>query len=102
MQKSYILTIVKIYDFYMPVQKRRKIGRLYKVSKIYTLNSMTRDDLKKFDLPDAPGIYMFKEGSEILYIGKATSLKDRVRSYFNPDVIETRGPLIVDMVFKAQ
>ena len=39
-------------------------------------------------LPDKPGIYFFKTGSgEVVYIGKARSLRDRVRSYFlaNPD-----------------
>jgi len=49
-------------------------------------------------LPDAPGVYFFKVGSKILYIGKATSLKDRVRSYFSNDIIETRGPKIVKML----
>ena len=40
----------------------------------------------KFDLlPDKAGIYFFKnETGEIIYIGKARSLKDRVRSYFLP------------------
>ncbi len=57
--------------------------------------------LKQKNLPDNPGVYIFKNGSEIIYIGKATSLKDRVRSYFSNDVIHTRGPLIVDMVFQA-
>jgi excinuclease ABC subunit C len=57
--------------------------------------------LKKKKLPDAPGVYFFKLGREILYIGKATSLRDRVRSYFAPDLIATRGPLIVDLIFKA-
>jgi excinuclease ABC subunit C len=39
-------------------------------------------------LPDKPGIYFFKTASdEVVYIGKARSLRDRVRSYFlaNPD-----------------
>lgn len=45
---------------------------------------------------------MFRAGSKILYIGKATSLRDRARSYFSKDLIETRGPLILDMVFKAK
>lgn len=35
------------------------------------------------ELPDKAGIYFFKNaGGEIVYIGKARSLKDRVRSYF--------------------
>ncbi|MFA6338641.1 MAG: GIY-YIG nuclease family protein [Candidatus Paceibacterota bacterium] len=52
-------------------------------------------------LPDTPGVYLFKSGNKILYIGKATSLRDRVRSYFSPDLIATRGMLLVDMVAKA-
>ncbi|MFA6227044.1 MAG: UvrB/UvrC motif-containing protein [Candidatus Paceibacterota bacterium] len=62
---------------------------------------MQSQDLKKHKLPDTPGIYFFKKGREIFYIGKATSLRDRVKSYFSNDLIATRGPLIVDMVFKA-
>ncbi|MFZ2038794.1 MAG: GIY-YIG nuclease family protein [Minisyncoccia bacterium] len=57
--------------------------------------------IKKLNLPDLPGVYFFKRGSEILYIGKATSLRDRVRSYFANDLIATRGPLLVDMVTKT-
>ena len=34
-------------------------------------------------LPDQPGVYLFKDGSgDVLYIGKAARLADRVRSYF--------------------
>ncbi|HWA32162.1 MAG TPA: hypothetical protein VG694_01800 [Candidatus Paceibacterota bacterium] len=62
---------------------------------------MKAQSLKKFKLPDKPGVYFFKKGKEILYIGKATSLRDRVRSYFSKDLIETRGPRLVDMVFRA-
>ncbi len=63
--------------------------------------SMTILDLKKIGLPNDPGIYIFKNSKGILYIGKATSLKDRVKSYFANDLLATRSPLIADMVFKA-
>lgn len=54
------------------------------------------------NLPDSPGIYFFKDAEgKILYIGRATSLRDRVRSYFTNDLIATRGMLLVDMVTKA-
>jgi len=54
-------------------------------------------------LPDTPGVYFFLGSKkEILYIGKATSLRDRVRSYFGKDLIVTRGPFLVDMVTLAQ
>ncbi len=52
-------------------------------------------------LPDAPGVYFFKRGSTVLYIGKATSLRDRVRSYFGSDLLETRGPRLVQMMEQA-
>jgi excinuclease ABC subunit C len=64
---------------------------------------MIRDDLKKTILPDAPGVYLFRDGrGKILYVGKATSLRDRVRSYFNVDTVISRGPLIVSMVEAAK
>jgi excinuclease UvrABC nuclease subunit len=62
---------------------------------------MKSQDLKKYKLPDSPGVYIFKQNKVILYVGKATSLRDRVRSYFASDLISTRGPLIVDMVYRA-
>jgi excinuclease ABC subunit C len=62
---------------------------------------MQKSDLHKFNLPDVPGVYLFKQGRKVLYVGKATSLRDRVRSYFDDDLIATRGPRIVDMVTKA-
>src|SRR3954465_5222496 len=63
---------------------------------------MERAELVKFELPDCPGVYLFKQGKKILYVGKATSLRDRVRSYFDDDLIATRGPRIVDMVTQAE
>lgn len=34
-------------------------------------------------LPDGPGVYLFKNGAgEVIYVGKAASLRARVRSYF--------------------
>ena len=57
--------------------------------------------LKKVNIPDKPGVYFFKKGRETFYIGKATSLRSRTRSYFAKDLIATRGPTIVDMVFKS-
>ncbi len=62
---------------------------------------MQREELKKLDLPDVPGVYLFKRGRKVLYVGKATSLRDRVRSYFDDDLIATRGPRLVDMVTQA-
>lgn len=70
---------------------------------------MKTSDLTKFGLPDAPGVYFFlarrrggKRGKNILYIGKATSLKDRVKSYFTTDVLLSRNPLIAKMLEEAE
>jgi len=52
-------------------------------------------------LPDVPGVYLFKHGRKVLYVGKATNLRDRVRSYFDDDLIASRGPRLVDMVTNA-
>lgn len=62
---------------------------------------MQRSDLKQYALPDEPGVYMFRKGRKILYIGKATSLRDRVRSYFASDLSATRGDHIVAMIADA-
>jgi excinuclease ABC subunit C len=60
------------------------------------------NNLKK-EMPDTPGVYYFLgPRKEVLYIGKATSLRSRVRSYFSPDLIETRGPLLVEMLELAK
>lgn len=67
---------------------------------------MQRNELAKFDLPDVPGVYLFTKGKgrakKVLYVGKASSLRDRVRSYFDDDLIKTRGPRVVDMVTSAE
>ncbi len=63
---------------------------------------MILKDFQEKKLPDTPGAYLFKDKvGAILYVGKATSLRDRVRSYFNGDLIYSRGPLILQMVERA-
>ena len=63
---------------------------------------MKKIDLTQFKLPDTPGCYFFHDtDGNIIYIGKATSLKQRVRSYFDPQLINTRGSKLVTMVENA-
>jgi excinuclease ABC subunit C len=64
---------------------------------------MTKEQLQRKKIPDTPGVYFFLGArKEILYIGKATSLKNRVRSYFSSDVHEKRSELIGLMVQEAK
>lgn len=57
---------------------------------------------KKNVLPETPGVYFFlDQEKKLLYIGKATSLRDRVKSYFAQDISVTRGPKIVLMLEKV-
>jgi len=47
------------------------------------------------DLPRSPGVYMFRgQHDEILYVGKATNLRQRVRSYFGSDDRRKVGPML--------
>lgn len=63
---------------------------------------MEKKDVEGLNLPDGPGVYMFRSrDGEILYVGMATSLRSRVRSYFAPDLVETRGAHIKKTVEEA-
>lgn len=44
------------------------------------MNDLLRLKIQK--LPDSPGCYMMKSQGQIIYVGKAKNLKNRVRSYF--------------------
>jgi excinuclease ABC subunit C len=54
-----------------------------------------REKLKEF--PKKPGVYIFRGvRQEVLYVGKATSLRDRVRQYFSGQ--DTRGERILRLI----
>jgi excinuclease ABC subunit C len=50
-------------------------------------------------LPRRPGVYrMYGSDAELLYVGKARSLKDRVRSYFSPSKVEPKVHALVQQI----
>ena len=60
--------------------------------------------LKKIvnSLPKSPGIYKFYDaGNKLIYIGKATSLRDRVRSYFT-GAHDTKTEVLVSQIKKIK
>ncbi|MSR78672.1 MAG: hypothetical protein EXS59_00820 [Candidatus Taylorbacteria bacterium] len=67
------------------------------------MQRIIRQYLAKKKLPDTPGVYFFLGRSKkILYIGRATSLRSRVRSYFTPDIAEKRSSWIAKMLTEAK
>lgn len=63
---------------------------------------MNKEVFQKYTIPDTPGVYFFLNAQKkILYIGKATSLKHRIKSYFDATLREKRSALIEKMVNDA-
>jgi len=40
-----------------------------------------KDEVK--DFPEEPGAYIIRSSGKVIYVGKSSSLRDRVMSYFN-------------------
>src|ERR1700753_300033 len=64
---------------------------------------MARLSEQRKDLPDNPGVYLFRDGrGKVIYVGKAKSIKKRVASHFSNSVgradVEMRA-LIEDIQF---
>lgn len=73
---------------------------------------MKKEDFKKYKLPESSGVYFFLDKKQttkkiprkesVLYVGKATVLKDRVGSYFSSYLLKTRGTRILGMIENAK
>jgi len=46
------------------------------------------------NLPSKPGVYYFKSGKEIIYVGKAKNLKKRISSYFQKNTFSHKPEMI--------
>ncbi|HZV50302.1 MAG TPA: excinuclease ABC subunit UvrC [Candidatus Dormibacteraeota bacterium] len=52
-------------------------------------------------VPESPGVYLFRDAvGQVVYVGKAVRLRDRLRSYFTPGYAQT--PRLADMLRKVQ
>ena len=56
-----------------------------------------KDKIK--NLPEKPGVYLFKKGRGVLYIGKATNIKERVKNHFQQPTY--RDNLFINQVKKV-
>ena len=54
-------------------------------------------DSTRLDLPRSPGVYLFKtRRGRVLYVGKASDLRGRVRSYFTSSPERAMVPLLIE------
>ena len=64
---------------------------------------MKRIGLRTKKIPANAGVYFFLgKKKEILYIGRATSLQSRIKSYFSADIAKKRSLVIEKMVQEAK
>lgn len=50
-------------------------------------------------LPDKPGVYIMRDkGGRIIYVGKATSLRNRVRHYFQAATLRSADPKLRGLI----
>jgi excinuclease ABC subunit C len=63
------------------------------------MDKKLKEQVKKF--PDKPGVYLMKSTrGKVLYVGKASSLRKRVLSYFRKDAVEAKKELLMEKVVK--
>lgn len=80
LEEKNVLTIEGVRDFVSakPTKKKRSEAAVKAPAYEYRV-----DRARRLAIPEAPGIYkMIAKSGEILYVGKATCLRDRVNSYF--------------------
>ena len=68
-------------------------------------NPVSEFDSREFvaALPRRPGVYrMYGAEGELLYVGKARSLKDRVGSYFSPGKVEPKTFALVQQIARIE
>jgi len=77
-------------------------GSLSVLPKIDRVASSLEDTVKRRlrAVPDSPGVYLFRDNrSQVIYVGKALRLRDRLRSYFTPGYAQTAR--VAELVRKA-
>ncbi|MCF8009375.1 MAG: excinuclease ABC subunit UvrC [Halanaerobiales bacterium] len=61
------------------------------------MNNYLEEQIKQ--IPDKPGVYLMKDNlGEIIYVGKASSLKKRIRSYFRKGNRSYKTSIMIDYI----
>lgn len=86
LEEKEVTTFEELQNWFIATPKAKKTKYEYPLPKE-----------KRLDLPKVPGIYrMLNFQGEVLYVGKATSLRDRVNSYFRGQ--KNRDPKKLEML----
>ncbi len=60
---------------------------------------ISREDYRPCDIPLDPGVYLFRNQlKEVIYVGKAKSLRKRLSSYFQPSKIKNADPKLRSLI----
>ncbi|MCX7875825.1 MAG: exonuclease domain-containing protein [Melioribacteraceae bacterium] len=75
-------------DDLIKVQSLPKSVNSYRIIKKKLVNDLSR-------LPNSPGVYLFKDSKEkVIYVGKAKSLRERVKNYFSSTAIRKAKKIV--------
>ena len=68
-----------------------------------TISTMKRENIDFTTIPETPGVYLFRSAKDVvLYVGRATDLRSRVRSYFSDRLVTDRGPRLAEAVEQTE
>jgi len=95
--------LMKMINELQEKDKIKTVGDLLTYQKGYQNNYLTnvKKELQEdyLSLPNAPGIYYFtNKKDEIIYVGKAKSIRDRVKSYFSPSALRKSQKIVKQAV----
>ncbi len=57
---------------------------------------MNRDIRIRKDIPNSCGVYLFKDNEEVLYVGKAKNLNNRIKQYLNGSINSYKTPILME------
>ena len=64
---------------------------------------MRKEDVDFGKLPETPGVYLFRNAKNtVLYVGRATDVRSRVRSYFSDRLVIDRGQRLTEAVEQTE